>query len=279
VPPETLYGLVLAAAVAHATWNALLKSSSDPMLMLAAIRAVGLIFGLSLLPFVSLPPPEVWPWLLACAFAHYAYYALLLRCYRHGDMSLVYPLARGAAPLLLAAIAYLAIGEALNHWQMVAVALTSSGIMLLAFGKGRNGVAAAFGLATAASVASYSFLGGVGVRLNGSVWGFQACLEILTSLPILAFAGIRRGKAVAAFARSQWPKGLFAGAISTAGYLTYQLAVTVLPLAPVAALRESSALFGAVIGTLVFKEGFGATRLIAAGLVTSGIVLLGLMSF
>ncbi len=279
MPPETLYALVLAAAIAHATWNGLLKSSPDPMLMLAAIRAVGLLLGLSLLPFVELPAPQVWPWLIACALAHYAYYALLLRCYRHGDMSLVYPLARGAAPLLLAAIAYVAIGEALNGWQMVAVALTSSGIMLLALGKGRNGIAAAFGLATAASVASYSFLGGVGVRLNGDIWGFQACLEILTSLPILVFAGMRRGRAVAVFARSQWPKGLFAGVISTAGYLTYQVAVTVLPLAPVAALRESSALFGAVIGTLVFKEGFGAMRLVAAALVTSGIVLLGLMSF
>ncbi len=279
MPPETLYGLVLAAAVAHATWNALLKSSSDPLLMMASIRAVGLLFGLSLLPFVPFPKAEVWPWLLACAAAHYAYYALLLRCYRHGDMSLVYPLARGSAPLLLAGLSFLAIDERLGPGQIAAVALTSSGIMLLACGKGRNGLATLFAAATALSIAGYSFLGGVGVRLEGDVWAFQAYLEMLTSVPILAVAAMKRGKAVALFASAHWGKGLFAGIISTGGYFTYQLAVTVLPLAPVAALRESSAIFGAIIGTVIFKEGFGTLRLVAAALVTTGIVLLGFLSF
>jgi drug/metabolite transporter (DMT)-like permease len=123
--PLLLYGLVLLSAVAHATWNALVKSAGDRLLMMAAIRLVGLTYGLVVLPFVPLPSPVVWMWLAFATVAVFAYYGLLIQSYRVGDMSLVYPIARGAAPVLLALIAFLAIDERLSLLQIAAVALTS----------------------------------------------------------------------------------------------------------------------------------------------------------
>ena len=102
---DLLYGLVLLAAVAHATWNALMKSATDRMLMMAAIRLVGLLFGLAVLPFVPWPNSTTWIWLTLASAATFAYYGLLIESYRIGDLSEVYPLARGSAPVLLALIA------------------------------------------------------------------------------------------------------------------------------------------------------------------------------
>jgi drug/metabolite transporter (DMT)-like permease len=127
VPREVLYVLVLMAAVGHAVWNALIKGSGDRVLMMAAIRLVGLLFGLGVLLFIGGPSRASWPWLLTAALGHYAYYALLIWSYGIGEMSLVYPLARGSAPVLLAGLAFLAVGERLSRGQAAGVGLAQSG--------------------------------------------------------------------------------------------------------------------------------------------------------
>lgn len=187
-----LYALVLLAAIAHAVWNSLVKNAGDRLLMLAVIGLVEVIFGLALLPFVAWPGPDAWLWIGLTTLVHYAAFALLLASYRVGDLSLVYPIARGAAPLLLALIAYLAIDEHLNPGQLVAVALTSSGILMLVLGRGGDLTAIGFALATSMAIATYSLLGGIGVRASPSVLGFIAWLELLTGLGVLGFALIRR---------------------------------------------------------------------------------------
>ena len=92
-----LYGLVILSAIANAVWNALVKSAGDRALTMVAIRTVGMVLGLVALPFVDWPAPESWKWLAATAVVMFAYYALLVRSYGVGDMSVVYPLARGLA--------------------------------------------------------------------------------------------------------------------------------------------------------------------------------------
>lgn len=271
-----LYALVLLAAVAHAVWNSLVKTAGDRLLMMAMIRLVGLVFGLVLLPFTPWPGPDVWIWLACATVAHYAAYALLIESYRIGDLSLVYPIVRGAAPILLALIAFLTIGERLNLGQMVAVALTSCGILLLVSGKGGNLTAIGFAGATSIAIAAYSLFDGIGVRASPSVLGFMAWLEIMTALGVLGFTLTRRHAAIMPFVRASGLTGLFAGVLSVGGYLAFLAAAKVLPLAPVAALRESSVIFGTVIGAVVLKEGFGARRITAAILVTCGIAALAL---
>ena len=171
-----LYGLVVLSAIAHAAWNALVKSAGDRMLTMVALRATGMMFGLAALPFVDWPAPESWKWLAVTSVVMFAYYALLVRSYGAGDMSVVYPLARGLAPVLTTIAAFVAIGEALSATQVAAVALISLGIMVLSFGAGASRSAVGLALATGVVVATYSFFAGLGVRAAGTVLGFQACL-------------------------------------------------------------------------------------------------------
>ena len=133
----------------------------------------------------------------------FAYYALLIRSYGVGDMSVVYPLARGLAPVLMTIAAFLAIGEALSTGQMVAVGLISLGIMVLSIGAGASRMVVGFALATGVSVATYSFFGGLAVRAAGTVLGFQACLEIITGLGMVGYALVTRRAQLPAY--SDWP--------------------------------------------------------------------------
>src|SRR5215469_1231769 len=164
-----LYGLVILSAVAHATWNALMKSAGDRMLTMGALRLTGLVLGLCALPFVDWPATASWKWLLVTAAVQFGYYVLLVRSYGAGDMSVVYPLARGLAPVLTTLAAALVIGETLNSGQTAAVILISFGIMALSFGAGATRNAVLLALATGISVAAYSFFGGLGVRAAGTV--------------------------------------------------------------------------------------------------------------
>jgi len=244
---------------------------------MVAIRVVGLGLGLAVLPFVDWPAPAGWTWLALTALVQFGYYALLIRSYGIGDMSVVYPLARGLAPVLTTIAAFFAIGETLGPGQIVAVAMISLGIMALSFGAGASRTAVGFALATGVSVATYSFFAGLGVRTAGTVLGFQACLEIVTGFGMLCYGVVVRRADLVIYARRHGAVGLFAGAVSVAGFLAYLVAARSLPLGPVSALRETSVIFGAVLGTLVLKEGFGPRRIAAAALVTVGIVLLAVL--
>jgi len=274
--PLSLYALVLLSAVAHAAWNSLVKSASDRLLMMGAIRLVGLTYGLVMLPFVPRPSAVTCMWMALATAVVFAYCGLLIHSYRIGDMSLVYPIARGTAPILLALIAFLTIDERLSLFQIAAVASTSAGIFVLVVGKGGDRIAIALAFATGVSIAAYSFFGALGVRASAAVIGFQAWLEILTGLGMLSFVAMRRWSAIGAFARTNYRTGLLAGVLSVAGYLAYLAAAQVLPLAPVSALRESSVIFGAVIGATLLREGFAARRIAAAVMVTCGVAALAL---
>jgi drug/metabolite transporter (DMT)-like permease len=272
-----LYGLVLFSAVAHATWNSLVKSAGDRVLTMASIRFTGLVFGLSSLLFVDWPQPESWKWLAATAAVQFGYYALLVRSYGLGDMSVVYPLARGLAPVLMTIAAFLCLGEVLGLAQLMAVGLVSVGIMILSLGAGATGVAVRFACATGLAVAAYSLFGGLGVRTAGTVLGFQACLEVVTGGGMAVYAFATRGSDVLAHARRHGAIGLIAGSLSVLGYLAFLAAAKTLPVAPIVALRETSVIFGTLIGTFMFREGFGFRRIAASTFVVSGIALLALL--
>jgi drug/metabolite transporter (DMT)-like permease len=278
MPNEAIYGVVLLAAVAHALWNAIVKASSDKLLTLATIRAMGLAFGCLLIFFVPMPAPKSWPFLIAAIFVLYAYYAFVLNGYRVGDFSLVYPIARGVAPLLVAGLAASLVGELLTVGQLVAVLLTSTGIVVLAFNRGaRQKGAVPFAIATGVSIAGYTFLNGLGVRHGGTVLGYLALLEIGTGTGVLLFTILRRRAGIIVFSRSQGFRGIAAGFLSIGGYLAGLWAITLLPMAPVTAIRETSVVFGAIIGVVVLRESLGPQRIAAACLVAAGIMALMLL--
>src|SRR5258708_32185585 len=150
--PALLYGLVILSAIAHAVWNALVKSAGDRTLTMVAIRTVGMMLGLVALPFVDWPSPGSWKWLAVTTVVMFAYYALLVRSYGVGDMSVVYPLARGLAPVLTTIAAVRGVGEAFSTSQIAAVVMISIGIMALSFGAGARRTASGFAVGDGVSV-------------------------------------------------------------------------------------------------------------------------------
>jgi drug/metabolite transporter (DMT)-like permease len=266
---------VLAAAVTHATWNAIAHGIRDQTLSFGLIGAGGIIVAIPLVIVVAAPRSEAWPYLLGSVAIHVFYNLLLMRCYRYGEFGQVYPLARGISPLVVTILAAVFVGEHLALPQLAGVAVVSGGLAALVFAGRRPGRAALLAaIGTGLTIAAYTTVDGVGVRLSASPVGYIGWLMLLQSLCVPAFALIRRRDVLA----SQPPRillaGVAAGALSVLAYGLVLWAQTRGALAPIAALRETSVIFGAIIGTLVFREPFGRARIAATVLVAAGIVLL-----
>jgi drug/metabolite transporter (DMT)-like permease len=247
---------VLAAAVTHAIWNAIAHGIKDQTLAFALIGVGGAAVCVPLVIVAALPRSPSWPYLLASVGIHVFYNLLLMQCYRLGEFSQVYPLARGVSPLVVTILAAVFVHEHLAFYQIAGVVIVSAGL--------------AFGL----TIAAYTTVDGVGVRASASPVGYIGWLILLQSLCVPLFAVVRRRDVLLKQPRRILLSGLLAGALSVLAYGLVLWAQTKGALAPIAALRETSVIFGAIIGTLVFREPFGRSRITATVLVVAGIVLL-----
>lgn len=272
--------VVLAAAVLHASWNALVKSGGDPYLRLAVVNLTHTLAVLPLLPFVGFPAAEAWPWLLGSVATHLAYYFFLAAGYRVGDLSHVYPIARGMAPPLVALGGLLVAGETLSPWGLGAIVLVCCGIWLVASGRTGDGLPRAgrpllLALGTGATIAAYTVCDGMGGRLSGDVLAYIVWLFLLDGWPFALLILLRRGTAGLRTSLPQaWKPAVGGGMMSVAAYGLVIWAMTTAPLAYVSALRETSVLLAAAIGTLLLGEPFGRRRMLAAGLVVIGVAVL-----
>jgi drug/metabolite transporter (DMT)-like permease len=278
-PQVGVVAAVLVAAVLHASWNALLKGGQDRLVMVVLLDLTALVLSLLLLPLAGRPAPASW-WLLGLSvLLHAAYKVLLLQSYRVGDLNQVYPLARGSAPLLVAAFAGLVLGERLAPWQLAGLAGVCGGLLLLletgrTGPRGRRMVGVA--LATGVAIAAYTVADGLGVRRSGTDLGYVAWLFVLGGVPIPLYAAAVHRRDLLARMREHLGVGVTAGAMSLAAYGLVIWAQRRGALAVVAALRESSVLVAALIGSLAFSERFGRRRVVAAACIAAGIVLLNL---
>ena len=271
--------LVLLAAVMHAGWNAVTKSSPDRTLTFALVLGTSAVVGIAACFFVPFPAREALPFLLATAVFHLLYQIFLLQAYRFGDLSHVYPIARGLAPVLVALFAGLFAGEAPGGIQALGLGVASASIASLALeprtlgpGATRSVIAA---LVTAAMIGTYTFLDGQGVRRAGDAYAYIAWNMWLTSVPFCVFVLLRRRARLAAILRtSEGLKGIAGGVTASVGYGIVLWAMDRGAMASVAALRETSVVFAALIGTLLLGEAFGARRIVAAVGVALGVVLL-----
>jgi drug/metabolite transporter (DMT)-like permease len=267
--------VVLAAAVTHAAWNAMAHGIRDQTLAFALIGVGGIAASIPLVIVAALPRSSAWPYLLASVGIHVFYVLLLMQCYRLGEFSQVYPLARGVSPLVVTILAAVFVHEHLALPQIGGVAIVSAGLTFLVFAgrrPGRGAFLAAVG--TGLTIAAYTTVDGVGVRLSASPVGYIGWLILLESLCVPMFAAFRRRDVLLKQPRRILLSGLAAGALSVLAYGLVLWAQTRGALAPIAALRETSVIFGAIIGTLVFREPFGRSRIAATVLVVTGIVLL-----
>jgi len=269
---------VLAAAVLHASWNALLKGVEDRLATVVLLDVTGLVVAAAVVPLVPAPAPASRGLLALSVVLHLGYELLLLVAYRGGDLGQVYPVARGTAPLLVAAWAGLVLGERLAPVQLAGLGAICAGLLALAgAGAGRPAqwrVAVGPALATGVCIAAYTVADGLGVRRAGTVAGYVAWLFLLHGLPIPLFALAARRQALAGRLRRHLGAGVAAGLLSVAAYGLVLWAQRRGALAVVAALRETSVLVAALIGTLVFGEAFGRRRVLAAALLAAGIVVL-----
>jgi drug/metabolite transporter (DMT)-like permease len=266
---------VLAAAVTHATWNAIAHGIKDQTLAFALIGVGGIVVAIPLVILAAMPRPDCWPYLAGSIAIHVFYNLLLMRCYRYGEFGQVYPLARGISPLVVTILAAVFVHEHLALPQIGGVLVVSAGLATLVLAgrrPGRPAFLAAVG--TGLTIAAYTTVDGVGVRLSASPVGYIGWLMLLESLCVPMFALVRRRDVVLKQSPRVLASGLAAGALSVLAYGLVLWAQTRGALAPIAALRETSVIFGAIIGTLVFREPFGRARIVATVLVVAGIVLL-----
>ena len=268
--------LVLGAAFLHALWNAMIKGSKDHVLMFGLVILGNAILGAVLVASFPFPARESWPFLFASTVIHWFYFVFLLLAYRLGDLSAVYPVARGVPPVLVALGGLLFAGEVLPTAGWAGVFLVSGGIGLLMVGRRRqpvnpNAIYAA--LLTGLTIAAYSVVDGIGVRLSQSVFGFIGWLSLLEGIAAAVFFFICRRRL-----RSTSPRfyitGIAGGVISALAYGTAIYAASLTNLAMVSALRESGVIMAALIGVIWFGERPWKIRVFAAVVVAAGVAVL-----
>ena len=270
---------VLGAALLHAGWNAMIKSGGDPLLNMALVTFAGSVLAsvLALALQLAPPAPAAWPYIAASTVIHIGYYVTLAGAYRAGDLSHGYPIMRGTAPLLTALATWFTLGEALSAAAWAGVLLICGGVLSLGLaGRGANPRAVAWALANAVLISLYTLADGAGVRVSGDALRYVVWVFVVHAVPFwLGVLALRRGEFLRHAAR-HWPRGLAAGAFSGLAYGIALWAMTRAPVAIVAALRETSVIFAALIGAWVLKEGRLAERLAGAALVLAGLVALRL---
>ncbi len=269
---------VLAGALLHASWNALIKWEPDKLTASAAIAVGAGIVALPVALMSPLPLGASWPWIAFSSLIHVFYFALVGYALRHADLGVVYPLTRGSAPAFTAILAAVWLGEtlALNGWLAVG-AIAAGVVTLSADALLRGGLTprtAVLAFTNAAIVVAYTLVDGIGARLAGNALSYVSWMMIGTAALIVPIALVFYRAEIAEKERSFWVRTFIGGALSIASYGIALWAMTKAPIGLVAALRETSVLFAAILGALIFDERFGPKRWAALILIVIGIGLL-----
>src|SRR5580765_4422755 len=272
---------VLFAAACHAGWTALIKVGLDPLSTTTLISIGSGVVALVFLPLVGVPALAAWPWLAASIVIHLVYFASLIESYRTGDLGQVYPIARGSAPLMTAAVTSIFVGEKLSALGWTGIVALVAGVLLLSARGGRHLAeidrrAIGFALFTALTICAYSVVDGIGARLSTNPNAYSVWLFIGIAFVMLPYAIYRDGPDVIPAMRRFWRRGFAGGALQLLSYGIAIWAMTAAPIAIVATLRETSVLFGAVIAVVVLKEPLRAARIVAACLIVCGLILIRL---
>lgn len=272
--------LVLVAALLHATWNTLIKFSGERLLVIACMDSVALLFVVLAVGFVSLPPLELWPWLVASALFELLYRYLLIQAYRVGDLGLVYPLMRGLSPLVVLVLTLVFAGEVLSNQQILGILLIPFGMVCLLWQGGGGDrlpwsmlpVVLLIGLC----IGCYTFLDGQALRRWSHPLDYLVWLTLISAWPFPLLALVRKRAAFSLFWRTQWRLGLSVGLCVLLSYALVLWAMQLGSIAEAAALREVSVILVVLFGMRYLKEPFGGPRLLACGLVLAGMLVMKL---
>lgn len=278
----TVFLAVIAAAVLHALWNALVKRGSDKSLSMTALVMGNVPIAIAVLFFVPAPQPDSWPYLITGIALQVGYQLLLLGSYQAGDLTHVYPIARGIAPLLVAGVSVVFLGVPLSLLESVAVITIGVGVLSLSLVRGEDGTrntkAASLACLTGCFIAAYSVVDGIGARLAGTALGYYAWVAIGNAVVFCAIMESRRSGLVSAIPRYAKRDFIIGGAASFVAYATVVWAFTQAPIALVAALRETSIVFVLLIGVFFLKEKLDLAGFFSIMVTLIGAVLLRLSS-
>lgn len=269
--------MLLLAAALHAGWNAIVKAGRDKALTLATVVLAAGVMAALALPFLTPPRAESWPFLaVSCGFQT-VYTLLIPRIYRLTDMGLAYPLMRGTAPLLVALFGVAMLGEHLPPLAVAGIATLCGAILLMAVdGRGGGWAGPLLALANAGMIAAYTLVDAAGARLSGSPTAYTMWIFLLNGTVVIAWAMAAGGLRPRDFRAADWGRGVMGGVGTLGSYGLALWAMTQAPVAMVAALRETSILFGALIAVFLLGEPAGRLRLLGAAGIAAGAMLLRL---
>ena len=275
--PLLAVALALSSALIHASWNAALKGGRDRITDSFLVAIGGCLTGAALIAIFGLPPREAWGFVALSIAIHLAYWFALFKAYDAGDLSHIYTLSRGSAPLLVAIGAMLTANETPPPIKALGIALVSAGVLTVGASRRAPVRATLWALATGACIAAYSLTDALGSRAAESAGQFLGVAQVLTSVPMMGFALLRRGPTRLFADASVAPlRGIAIGALSIGGYGLVLWAQTFAPIAQVTALRETSVVFAALIAFLFLRERMGLRRWLGAIIVAAGA---GLIAF
>jgi drug/metabolite transporter (DMT)-like permease len=275
----SVLGLVLLAVLLHAIWNTIIKTGRNGLLMFALVKAPTMIVGSIVMAFVGFPSIDSVVYAIGSAFAFTAYCFILAWAYRVGDLNLVYPVARGSAPLLVAVLSGVLFGEYLSAFGMAGILVIGAGITAFTYQHETltqhfQDLLRAFGVGLC--IASYTVLDGMGARVSQNVLGSSAMATVFSCIPLIIVTYALRGKELGEALRRDWKIGIVSGVLMFVTYAIVIYAMTLTKMTHAAALRETSIIFAALIGMFVLKEPLGLRRIVAASVVAIGIIMIAL---
>jgi drug/metabolite transporter (DMT)-like permease len=268
--------VVLLAAVLHASWNAMLRAGGDRLWSMTIMCiAIAIACGVAA-PFVAMPARASWGYAILSALVHVGYNLFLVRSYRSGDFGQTYPIARGSSPLLVSLGAAIFAGELPDPVSVVGVLLVSAGIISLAFQGRRFGLdSLPYALGTGCFIGAYSVTDGIGVRLSGTPVGYTVWMCLLWGvLAPPVYAALRDWRSLIRGPRETWVAA-GGGIVSLVAYGIIIVAMSLVPMGPVSALRETSVVFAALIGRFFLNERLTAYRIVACIVVAIGAICIG----
>ncbi|MCF6315169.1 MAG: DMT family transporter [Marinosulfonomonas sp.] len=267
---------VMGAALLHAIWNALIKTGGDKLTGMLIMTVVQGVMGAVIATTRAMPQGEVWFWVIGSGLLHSAYKFFLAFAYEQGDLSRVYPIARGAAPMMVMVVSMLFLTDVISGFEQIGIALLGLGILLMAHGVFTNGESrrlVPLALCSAIATAAYSLVDGMGARVAGDAVMFVAWLFVFDALGFVPVAYGLRGRMVFVAKPKAWGLGMAAAVASYGAYAIAVWAMTVAPIALVAGLRETSILFAVLIGWVVFGERMNKGKIAAVALIVAGVIL------
>jgi drug/metabolite transporter (DMT)-like permease len=269
---------VLLGALLHASWNAIIKGGDDKVLNTAMISLGAAVISLAALPFFPLPGWQIWPFLIASVILQTIYFLLIAASYRLGDIALVYPLMRGAAPLVVTALSFTIFGETVSTHALIGIGCISGGIFIMTLGVRANNLkAAGLALLNAVMIGAYTLFDAWGARQASNPISYVLWISILPPIVLFAYATYTRGSVrVREQLKENWWRAAIGGAGSIGSYGVALWAMTKAPVAMVAALRETSIVFALLISVFVFRENGTVWRYVAGGVITAGALALKL---